>query len=123
MAQKGKLTKTEIFLLLLTALFVLLCAALFLAGRQGESSGSYRITTQRSDPAADELPEKININTATAEQLQQLEGIGPVLAQRIVDYRETAGPYALPEDLLAVEGIGQGILDNIRQRITTEEEP
>lgn len=123
MGQKGKLTNTEIFLLLVTGLFIILCAALFITGKQEAHTGFYRITTQHIDPAAGQLPEKININTATVEQLQQLEGIGPVLAQRIMDYRETAGPYLLPEDLLAVEGIGQGILENIRQRITTEEQP
>ena len=44
-----------------------------------------------------------------------------MLAQRIVDYRETNGPFAAPEELLDVEGIGQATLDGLRSRITVKE--
>lgn len=49
---------------------------------------------------------KININTATSEELQTLNGIGEVTAQKIIDYRETSGPFAKPEDIKNVSGIG-----------------
>ena len=49
----------------------------------------------------------VNINTATAEELQQLKGIGEVTAQAIVDERTRNGPFASPEDLMRVSGIGQ----------------
>ena len=65
----------------------------------------------------------LNINTATAAQLETLDGIGPVLAQRIVEYRETNGPFASVEGLLEVKGLGPGILEAIRPQITAEEEP
>ena len=65
----------------------------------------------------------LNINTATADQLETLDGIGQVLAQRIVDYRNANGPFASVDDLLEVNGIGPGILETIRPQITTEEEP
>mgnify|MGYP001536314633 CR=1 FL=1 len=65
----------------------------------------------------------LNINTATAGQLETLDGIGQVLAQRIVDYRNANGPFASVDDLLEVNGIGPGILETIRPQITTEEEP
>lgn len=61
---------------------------------------------------------KININTATADELTMLPGIGDVYAQRIVDYRQANGPYKTPEDLLNVEGIGTVRLSKIIDYIT-----
>lgn len=49
---------------------------------------------------------QVNVNTATAEELEALTGIGPALAQRIVEYRSSVGPFARPEDLQYVRGIG-----------------
>ena len=60
---------------------------------------------------------KINLNTATLEELDSLPGIGPVLAQRIIDYRQTYGPFQSMNDLLRVKGIGSALLENIRDRI------
>ena len=117
----GKVTKTEIFLLVLTLLFAAAAAALFFTGRP--RSEGYTVTTQRDDAGPQE-PQSgpLNINTATAAQLETLDGIGPVLAQRIVEYRE-AGPFASVDGLLEVKGLGPGILEAIRPQITAEEEP
>jgi len=60
---------------------------------------------------------KININTATAAELESLPGIGPVLAQRVVDYREANGPFATIEDIKNVSGIGEGIFAEIKELI------
>lgn len=118
----GKVTKTEIFLLVLTLLFAAAAAALFFTGRP--RSEGYTVTTQRDDAGPQE-PQSgpLNINTATAAQLETLDGIGPVLAQRIMDYRNANGPFASVDDLLEVNGIGPGILETIRPQITIEEEP
>lgn len=62
----------------------------------------------------------ININTASASQLEALSGIGPVLAQRILDYRAANGPFSRPEDVKKVRGIGDGIFQRIQDFITTE---
>ena len=60
----------------------------------------------------------ININTATAEQLQALPGIGTTYAQRIVDYRKANGPFTSPTQLLNVKGIGEARLTSIWDYIT-----
>ena len=63
----------------------------------------------------------ININTATAQQLENLPGIGPVIAQRIVDYRDANGPFTAPGQLMNVSGIGQKRLEAIWDYITIGE--
>ena len=60
----------------------------------------------------------VNINTASADVLATLPGIGPTTAQRIVDYRTENGPFARIEDLLNVAGIGPATFDNINTLIT-----
>lgn len=62
----------------------------------------------------------LNINTVTAEELELLPGIGPVLAQRIVDYRNSHGGYRAVEELLQVKGIGDSRLKDILDLITVE---
>lgn len=63
-------------------------------------------------------PAKININTASLEELQTLPRIGPAIAQRIIDYRKEHGPFKRIEDLLKVQGIGERIFEQIKDRIT-----
>ena len=61
---------------------------------------------------------RININTATVEELTMLPGIGPSYAQRIVEHREKNGPFKKVEDLLNVRGIGEKTFEKIRERLT-----
>lgn len=60
---------------------------------------------------------KIHLNTASESALQELDGIGPALAKRIVEYRETHGKFNSIEDLKNVRGIGDQLFDQIRDQI------
>lgn len=62
----------------------------------------------------------VNINTADVTTLEKLKRIGPVKAQRIVDYREKHGEFKTKEDLKKVKGIGPKILAMNLERITVE---
>ena len=68
-------------------------------------------------------PGPLDLNRATAQELTTLPGIGEVLAQRIVDYREAHGSFQSVEELIAVEGIGEGKLEKLRELVTVEVEP
>lgn len=70
------------------------------------------------DMSTDHEKALININTATKAELVSLEGIGEVLADRIIEYRETNGPFQSTQDLLKVHGIGEGKLAAILDKIT-----
>ncbi len=64
---------------------------------------------------------RLDPNTATNEELQTLPGIGPVLAARIIEYRETVGKFRTIDDLLAVKGIGEKTLMKIRPYLEIKE--
>lgn len=59
----------------------------------------------------------VNVNTADAEALQTLSGIGPALSQRIIDHRAAQGPFQSVEDLQAVSGIGPKTVEGIADRV------
>lgn len=80
-------------------------------------TSSFRILPS-SPTTATPATERININTATADELEALPGIGPTTAQRIIAYREEHGPFARIEDLMNVAGIGPSTFDSIQALIT-----
>lgn len=61
---------------------------------------------------------KVNLNTASEEELQTLSGIGETRAKSIIEYRETNGGFQSIEDLMKVEGIKEGVFEKIKDRIT-----
>jgi competence protein ComEA len=82
---------------------ILLCAAL---------------SAQKQPPAR-----PIDLNVATSKELQQLPGVGPVTAQRIIDMRQKSGRFRRVEDLLAVRGISTKRLEALRPYVTVSPPP
>jgi competence protein ComEA len=68
--------------------------------------------------AAGELGPKVSLATATAEELDELPGVGPVTAQTIIDYRTEHGPFRSVDDLDAVPGIGPTRVEQLRELVT-----
>jgi len=64
--------------------------------------------------------EKINLNTATLDELTQLKRVGPTYAQRIIDYRDQYGPFEKIEDLMKVKGIGPKTFNANKDIITVD---
>ena len=88
----------KIFVLLVVVLFVISMVSVALAEEGG----------------------KININTASVEELVKLNRIGPKYAERIVQYRETNGPFVNVEHIVRVKGIGPKTVDVNRDVMTVE---
>jgi competence protein ComEA len=63
-------------------------------------------------------PKPVNLNSATSAELQQVPGIGPATADKILQMRKTYGPFKTVDDLLAVRGIGKKRLDKMRKYLT-----
>ena len=120
----------------LAAVFLAFCLG-FGVARWTQHTDGVTVRTARTVPAQTEsalpsvpagvrvveVPGPLDLNHATAQELTTLPGIGEVLAQRIVDYREAHGPFRSVEELIAVEGIGEGKLEKLRELVTVEEEP
>ena len=107
---------TALWLLVICLVFVGFLGGFFLGRNINHSDVQHgqkpTVTTQSNT-------EKLNINTATAAQLQTLPGIGPALAQRILAYRQEYGSFTTTEQLLLVEGIGESLLETLKEHITT----
>jgi competence protein ComEA len=85
-----------------------------LAEIKSQKASASEDSTSTENPAT----EKININTATAEQLDTLEGIGPAYAQKIIEYRTTSGGFKTIEEIKNVKGIGDKTFEKIASNIT-----
>ena len=116
------MTKTEWLLLALTGLFLCGLWALYARDRARLASGA--LETEREALQEAFMPDvsPVDLNTAGIEELDTLPGIGPALAQRIVDYLEANGPFETVEVILEVSGIGEATLAELEGRITVEPE-
>ena len=114
--------KGAFILIGVTAAFICILIGFFI-GRNTRLP--YRVSGNYSASATEESREigngKININTATAEELQLIPGIGEGLSKNIIDYREVNGSFANVEDLLNVPGIGNSRLAQIIDYVKTDD--
>jgi competence protein ComEA len=90
------------------------------------ADGSQVVVPRRAPPTASGTDEgeaaaapagPIHLNTATVEQLDELPGVGPVTAQKIIDYREQHGAFSSVDDLDAIPGIGPARLEQLRELV------
>ena len=119
----AKITKTQLLLLFMTGCFLITLFSLYKTANDTADGTDYTITvtrreTEKVTPEVPSAPALIDINTATSEQLQTLTGIGEVIAQRIIDYREEHGPFTSIDELLNVKGIGEITLSKFRNDVT-----
>ncbi len=127
-----KPSKVEIASIILSLVFIISAAAVLLAGEGRKNNGSFEIKTAKTPSVLSEISEialeensgkaynmgKININTASKEDLQTLYGIGETLSIAIVEYREKSGPFSQIEDIMLVPGIGEAKFNDIREYIS-----
>lgn len=107
--------------LLCTGLFIIIISGLLLTRHL--DGGSFISLTENlaavsPAPSAVIIDGKLNINTATIEDLSMLPGIGEALAGRIVDYREENGGFHSLDELLEVRGIGKASLSKLKEYLT-----
>ena len=119
---------------LMLALCLLFAAALLLPGLKSGPSKDYEVRTRPAEPerslvgrddpqreGAELLPgQRLDLNSAPAEELERLPGVGEKLAEAFVSYREEHGPFRDVEELLQVPGIGEKRLDAIRDLVAAE---
>lgn len=121
MSGRGRPTKSEIILLGLTAVFLCALAGLSLRDRQDRVPGVV-IETEAEVPREKIAPDfpPVDLNTATAEELDTLPGIGESLARRIIAYREANGPFGSIEEIMEVSGIGEAKFAELEDRVTVD---
>lgn len=91
------------------------------SARASQAAASSGASESRSTAGVQSKPVgKININTASKEELDLLPGIGEAKAQAIIDYREANGPFTSLEELMEVKGIGKATFDGLKDFITLE---
>lgn len=105
---------------ILTAGIVLLASALFIAPTGLLATDAAKPAASLTDMAgkATAASEQININTASVEALSNIPGVGPKIGEAISAYREANGAFKSVADLINVEGIDAGLLEQIKPLLT-----
>lgn len=89
------------------------------SGPGAGSAAADSVRTRTPDPEV----AIVDLNTAPPERLDSLPGIGPVLAGRIVEFRQRHGPFRSVEELRAVRGVGPRLLERLRSRVCVADRP
>ena len=89
----------------------------YIIGINGETMNDSSASTGSESTSYNKEGTKVNINTANQSELDSLPGIGPALAQRIIDFREENGNFNSIEDIQNVKGIGDSKYENIKDKI------
>jgi len=105
---------------IILAVYLTACALLYIISDNIDRAQYVTKTPIIRASAADEIPEsdKININTATKEELMTISGIGSVTADNIIEYRERNNGFLDVDELIEVNGIGEKNLEKLRPYIT-----
>ena len=113
------MSKGEKLAVLLTAL--LLAAAVVFLCTWESGAGRYSLSAMPEPtpaPTPESAPLLVDLNTATAQELDQLPGIGEVFSERIVAYRTENGPFQTIEEIMDVDGIGESVFASLSPYIT-----
>jgi len=98
---------------------ILMAAILGIAMSAAATSAQSKSTTQKAATGATATAAApVNLNTATAEQLATIPGVGPKMAERIIDYRQKNGGFKKVEDLMNVSGVGEKSFLKMKPLIT-----
>ena len=120
MKEKLKAAGVEIAFFFLTMAFLI---AFLLAGR-GEAGDRFAAFTVETGAGQSESAEgaaqTVDINAASAEELERLPGIGSKLAEEIVLWRQTNGPFMQKEDILLVDGVSRSVYNDLVDYITVK---
>ncbi|GLI34466.1 ComEA family DNA-binding protein [Desulforhabdus amnigena] len=118
------MAKKSIVPLILLLMVAVLCCTFPVVSSASSTEGGTQ--AKQEEPAAakpaveDASQAKVNINTANAAELEKLPGIGPKIAEQIVQHRDANGPFKTVEDLKSVKGVGDKKFEAIKAKIAVE---
>lgn len=107
----------HVFYIVIIAVLLLTNVAMYL-GKEGRFNATADI--DKPLPITTTEDAHINLNTATADELMTIDGIGPVTAQKILLRRKELGQFRQVEDLLSVDGFGEGKLEDFKEYFYVE---
>ena len=100
------------------ALETLLAASIFVGGLSLVNPERLNAAPKSEVLVESQAVRPVNVNKANAEELQAIRGIGPALAERVIQYREEHGPFKRVEELTEIRGIGEAKLEKIKSQVT-----
>ena len=118
MQRFSQLSRSYVTLSLLTFMLVVGFSGTVLADEKQDRMRPAHETGAMAEPMAEPMAGQIDVNTATAEQLQEVKGIGPKKAEEIVKHRTDNGPFKSVDELANVKGIGEATVEKIKDAVT-----